>query len=82
MKTKQHQPSTAVRSLRIPAAASHDEAAPFQEGDVVEYLTSPSRRFIVAHCYARVVGGSRQWVVAEVNANTHPADELRRVTPG
>jgi hypothetical protein len=82
MKTNQHRRSSAVRSVRFPSEASREEAAPFYEGDVVEYVASPSRRFIVAHCYARVVGGSRQWVVAEVNANTHPAADLRRVTPG
>jgi hypothetical protein len=84
MKTNQSS-STANRFVRSTAGAH--EQAPFREGDVVEYVAVPSRRFIVAHCYLRKMAGGegdcgkRPWIVAEVNANTHLAEELRLVSP-
>jgi hypothetical protein len=70
-----------LAELRGGESAEAAVIPPFREGDVVEYLAAPGRRLIVAHCYARGMGSDRHWVVAEVNANTHLANELRRVTP-
>jgi hypothetical protein len=64
-----------------PPAQSAGEA-PFREGDVVQYREAPHRPFIVAHCYLRNSGNGPQWIVAEINADTHSADELQRVMPG
>jgi hypothetical protein len=86
MHTNKTNRSSVIRSLRNAAASSAVNSPPFREGDIVEYipgrhLASSGRRFIVAHCYSRVVDGQSRWIVAEVNADTHAAEDLRHVTP-
>ena len=58
------------------AAKITSNRAPFQSGDVVYYPESPARRFVVAHCYRVQTDGVEQWIVAEINADTHDAGLL------
>jgi hypothetical protein len=59
-----------------PPAAS--ELPPFSENDFVVYVAHPQRRLRVARCYRLPIDGTPQWIVEEINADTHRADELRR----
>jgi hypothetical protein len=58
---------------------THFDRAPFHENDWVEYRANPQRQFQVAHCYVRRSNGREEWIVAEINADTHHADDLRFV---
>lgn len=67
--------------IRKRTASRLPSVAPFQENQVVEYREAPHRRLIVAHCYRQCVDGVERWIVAEINADSHDAADLRLVAP-
>lgn len=52
------------------------DIAPFYEGDLVRYLGTTFRNFIVARCYSRTLKSETRWIVEERNADTHDPLEL------